>query len=248
MTELSEIARRARRALAGAETATLLIQGIGRFGPVDPAVVMQDDNGRPMFWCEPTSAIATAAGQRRSAMLTVPSPGADEFQTVVIAGRLAITRVVHLEDGAEVNLIALTPTQVFVEHDDHSNPRVVQYEIPLELYTSSEPGALDSGHSDSDEAGPEAFTTFAAGILEHTNSDHQHELRHFIAGRRDIPISLIAGVSLVELDCHGAQLRWVDAVGAHQTAIVFAEPATTPNELSYLLGAYLRVHHRQEST
>jgi hypothetical protein len=57
---------------------------------------------------------------------------------------------------------------------------------------------------------------------------HTGHLRRYVSAPRGRPEPVIAGALLSRLDRHGANLRWVDAVGAHTCRVDFPASAEGP--------------------
>ncbi|MGX7678100.1 hypothetical protein ACSMXN_04295 [Jatrophihabitans sp. DSM 45814] len=236
----AELAMQAREALAASETMTLLIQGVGRVDASSP-ILMHDDRGRPTFICPRDSAIACSVG--RLALLSVPvNPRRAEqsgLRVVVIAGALTLqpgTQLVantptHEADSALDQPRALTNsdlpvsvvlsvTHVVVERDEPGANTITQHEIPVDLYTRSDPDAL---------------LAYADSVLAHTNNGHREELTMLAAQQRGIATTQIVSAWLAALDRHGAELRWIDVDGAHRLPIIFDQPAQCPRTLGRML-------------
>jgi hypothetical protein len=76
-------------------------------------------------------------------------------------------------------------------------------------------------------------------LLQHTNDDHQADLRMFVSLRCDIPENRLAGVRLDRPSPDGLVLHWVDARGGHSRWLAFGSHARTAGEFAALLRAEL---------
>jgi hypothetical protein len=223
--DLTELARRARAVMSDARAITLMIGGVGRICPADPAVLLHDRDGHPTFLCQSGSPVTPAATRRCPAVLSVI--GCDESGTalsVTVTGRLAR---LGTEDRAEelVDVVGLTPAAVWVEEDDPAMHHVLQRAVPLDLYAS---------------AAPDALGRWARRMTTHAAQAHQGQLRTFVAVKIGVPIGAVAGVTMTALGAFGAQLQWVDAAGSHCLELTFDQPAHTPAELAERLRSALR--------
>ena len=169
--------------------------------------------------------MARAAGQGRSALLSVTAPVGDGPRLVLLlAGQLTPTRVEQV-DGVPVQVVTLLLRSVVVECEHDSRRPVAQYEVPLAHY-------LHAGRTD--------LAAAAERTRTHANRAHAEELRRFVAAVARVPLGSVAGVTLAQLDAGGAVLRWVGVDGAHSMRLQFTAPARCPRELAERLRAELR--------
>ena len=140
---------------------------------------------------------------------------------MAVAGRLTHVRSSTIT-GQLIDIVALGPARVAL--DIGREPHVDTYIVPLAAYAS---------------ATPDPIAAYAARTVTHTNRCHHRELRQFVSDRFGLPIEVIAGAMLAHLDRYGAIVRWVDAVGAHTTTVLFGPPAHCPADMAAKLRAHL---------
>lgn len=215
---IPQLARLARDTIKEASRARLTIHGCP-LNSGSPVMGLHADNGWPVFWCDPGSAVAVAAQENRSAVLTAFGPAdAAETVTVLLAGRLELIGLSR-QYGRQVGAVALVPVRVLVETCAAGRPAVSRT-VPLDEYTRADPDGLAAR---------------ARQLAGHTNAAHGDVLRCFAAARGGVPAAQIAAAWLTGLDAHGAQLEWVDAGGAHAMTARFPRQARTATELAMLL-------------
>ena len=167
------------------------------------------------------SSAAAAARLCQPAVLKVVGGGVAPAVAVMIAGRLR-----HVETTAYgprlIDLILLEPARVDIEFGHQPAVRVTS--IDLDDFTA---------------AAPDPLLAFDSRAVEHTDGSHAAELRSYVSKRFGMPETAIAGAMLASLDGLGAELRWVDAVGAHSCEIRFDEPATDAAMLARVLRDHL---------
>ncbi|QYJ04650.1 hypothetical protein KUV85_02930 [Nocardioides panacisoli] len=187
-----------------------------------PVLRMQDVDGRPGFSCPATAALALAAHEGRSALLTVASglgaPGSpDRGEVLTIAGPLRA----DLEECAccsEVRtLVTVHAEMVVLDREDRPESR---RRVPLAAFNAPDLH-LNRG--------------FLQRSMEHANECHQEELRHAVATSAAVPAGRIAGVGLSGLAPDRVEVHWVDHSGAHRRELRFPRTATTTTELGELL-------------
>lgn len=208
-----ELGAWARILLAEANDATLLLTE--SVAASEPAASVHDEDGIPHVWCADGSKVAAAARRHSPAVLTVAAAGDVHIPvTLVLIGRLGyITSTISR--GRHVAVVELTPARVSI--DVGRAPDLTSHHVPLEEYL---------------RRAPDAVAGYATRLVEHTNSRHQRELCAYVSQRFGLSASVVAGVLLTTIDRHGATLRWVDAAGAHTTALMFDRPATGPADLA----------------
>ncbi len=219
----AELARMARRTLAETESVTLLIHGIGRFGPdgLDGAeVVLEDQAGVPVFDCAGDSLLVQCEGM--PALLNVSGSDPEAETSLVLIGRL---RMLDRIDGESVR-VGLDVERVVLEHSPDPAAPVAQYEIPVQLYA---------------EACPLTFAEYADSLVKHTNDHHAEQLRRHVASRAGLDADLIAWAGLTSIDRLGARLEWIDVDGAHGADIAFTRPAGDPSQLACQLRRHLPI-------
>ncbi|WP_375485278.1 hypothetical protein [uncultured Jatrophihabitans sp.] len=223
MPDPATLARQARRALADAHTATLLVEGIGRVAPHPGHVLLADHDGRPRFTCAPGSSIAVAAAARRPAVLDVGVPVGSDVVTgsVIFAGHLALGTGPLATRAAEDNLIVveLQLVSIVVEIDDPASPTVVTCRVPLEVYGANAATLIE----------------VAETMRVHTNTGHANRLRACAAARAGVPLGEILEAQLVEVRADGAVLDWLDTDGGHRAQLGFPRPAGDADELATAL-------------
>jgi hypothetical protein len=221
-----QLARLARDTVERAGRAKLAIHGCP-LGPDSPVTGLYTDNGWPVFWCDLASAVAVAAAENRTAVLTVRGSGdAAEAVTVLLAGRLELIGS-GWERGRQVGAVALALEQVLIETCAPGRPAVTR-PVPVSDYADADPGALAAR---------------AQQLAGHTNTAHGRELRCFVAARAGIPAAQVAAAWLTGLDAAGARLDWVGPAGAHTMTASFPRQARTATELAILLREQLAAGH-----
>ena len=222
--DLAALALRARVAVAGPTSVTLLIRGVGRIRATAPAVLLHDRDGYPTFLCQSGSPVTPAATRESPAVVAVTGrDGTGTPITVTICGRL--TRIGVEDRGGDcVDVVGLTPSSVWVEEDDPRHGHVVQHALPVDVYVAAVPDSMER---------------CARRAAAHTTQAHQSQLREFVAARTGTSPDSIAGVCLSSATCAGADLQWVDSDGAHTLSLRFPCAARTPRELAERLRAAL---------
>ena len=234
---LARYALCARRALAEAHTATLLVEGLGRVSPDPDHTLLHDIDGRPRFTCAATSPIAAAAAARCPAILDVVAAGSalsavssapPVTGSVIFAGHLALgTSDTDQDTPAGTCVVELHLVSVIVEVDDPQSHALVARQVPLHVYTGGSARTL---------------TAAAETMRLHTNARHADRLRSCAAARAGIADGQVIEARLVEVDPDGAQLEWLDADGGHVVRLGFPRVATDGPELAALLRAQLAAH------
>lgn len=235
---LARFALCARRALAGAHTATLLVEGLGRVSPHPEDTLLHDLDGRPRFTCAAASPIAAAAAARCPAILDVgtPVPSASAPMvagSVIFAGHLALSAA-HDSDATRAGtcVVELHLVSVIVEVDDPHSRSVVARQIPLDVYA---------------DGGAPTLAAAAETMRLHTNARHVDRLRACAAARAGIPDGEVIEARLVEVGPGGAELEWLDAEGGHVVRLGFPREATDAPELAALLRTQLSAHRNSRS-
>ena len=229
MPDPATLAREARRALAEAHTATLLVEGLGRISP-DPAHVLLDDHdGRPRFTCAAGSPIAAAAAARCPAILDVGVPVSAGLcaGSVIFAGHLGLGVRDDGTDGDATHVVELHLVSVVVEVDDPRSHTVVARRIPLEVYAGGPATTLENA---------------AETMRLHTNARHADRLRACAAARAGVADTEIIDARLRAVEPGGAELDWLDGQGGHTARLGFPRTATDGPELAALLRAQLCAH------
>jgi hypothetical protein len=208
----SDLARRARAALAEARDATLLIQRPDGPAHLASAVVLHENGGRPRLVCEAGSSVRTAAQSGRRAILRV-ADGTDG-SAATFTGPLAVEAIETI-DGCAFYIIGMRLRSVFV----------AQREIALDAYIECDADLLEH---------------YAQRLRSHTNGTHAGELRRVVARWEGLPESEIAAAHLAEIDPARTVIEWVDSRGSHSRGLDFPKLARSAVELSQALRAQLR--------
>jgi hypothetical protein len=188
----------------------------------EPALGMQDIDGRPVFSCPPDAVLARAAADGRHALLTLSSglgrPGSvDRDATLTLTGALETTGVEECECCAQERaLVAVSPEFVVLTRSSDG----FRVRVPLAEFGSPR-HHLNRG--------------FLQRSVEHANACHQEELRHAIAATSGTRLRDVGGVCLTDLRADQVELQWVDPTGAHATVLRFEHRARTTYELGELL-------------
>ena len=230
MTDPDALAREARRTLAGARTATLLVEGLGRTH--EPAHVLLDDHdGHPRFACPAGSAIATAAAARCPAILDVEPWTRDTLciGSVIFAGYLA-TDPSAAGVPADLAVVELQLVSVVVEIDDPQSQSVVARQVPLNVYRGRDEPAAARGSE---------LARAAETMRVHTNAWHAERLRACAAARAGVPDGDIIEARLVDVAPDGAVLQWLDADGGHVAPMRFPRAAADRRQLADALRVQL---------
>lgn len=192
------------------------------------ALEMQDHGGRPVLSCPADSALAVAATDRRSALLTLTSglgdAGSPERDAALtLSGHLDALGLeqceccdeVRMRVGVQLDFVLLARASAPADAPDETRVRV-----PLAAFTSCEHD-LNRG--------------FLQRSTEHANHCHQDELRRAISSMTRTRLGEVVGVQLTDLRPDGVELRWVDVTGAHRTELRFRRHAASAHELGELL-------------
>jgi hypothetical protein len=125
-----ELAMRARRTLAEAETAELHVESLAT--PVADDALLLEIDGVPHFLCSSWSELAAVARRGAEAILVIDEPtDRPPVTRVALAGRLAAVRRDQV-DGGWIELIALRCSTIAIEHP---TPAGAQRELlPVDLY------------------------------------------------------------------------------------------------------------------
>lgn len=227
MSDPATLARQARRALARAHTATLLVEGLGRVLPCDGQVLLDDHEGRPRFTCAAGSPVAAAAAARCPAILDVGVSAAETpgVGAVIFAGHLSVA---DAPDPGGAQVVELQLISVVVETDDPLSRAVVTRRVPLEVYA---------------EHGPPSLTAAAETMRVHTNARHPERLRACAAARAGVEDGDVIVARLIAVDPAGATLDWLDSDGGKSVRLQFPRTARDGRELAALLRAQLCAHH-----
>ena len=221
------LAQLARATVSGASKAALTIQGCS-LGPDGGTVIgLHADDGWPVFWCDLGSAVAVAAEENRTAVLTVRGPAeAAQMAVVLLEGRLEMIGSGR-ERGRQVGAVMLALERVLVETGAAYRSAVSRV-VPVSDYA---------------DAGPRRLAVRAAQIAGHTNAAHSHELCCFAAARAGVPAGQVAAAWLTGLNERGALVGWVDPSGGHTMTVSFPRQARTATELAMLLREQLTAGH-----
>ena len=188
-----------------------------------PGLGMQDVDGRPVFSCPPASALARAAGERRSALLTLTSGlgragSPDRDATLTLAGRLDTSALEECDCCAQLRAqVTVRLDFVMLARNDDADRRI---RVPLGAFGAAE-HHLNRG--------------FLQRSVEHANECHQDELRRAIATTSGTRLADIGGVLLTDLHPDRVEVQWIDVAGAHTSLLTFDRSATTSAELGDLL-------------
>ena len=224
ITDPTRLAADARSILACPATVTLVVEGEPQ--AVDEETGLADEAGTPTFVCRQDSPVARAAGENRSAILTVtsglgPAGSLDRDWTLTLAGRLERTGVEDCDCCQETrDVVALDLNFVLIDRGTR------QHRVPLEEFRSP---AHDLNRGSLQRS------------TEHANTHHQDELRHAVAHGTGTRPSDLLGVQLARVTPREIEVQWVDSEGAHQRTVVFPRPARDLAELGDLLRRSL--HH-----
>lgn len=230
-TDPARLAAAARSILSCPDDVQLAVDGVADIAEgldaepgAEPTLGMQDIGGRPHFSCPPDSALARAATEGRSALLTVTSglglPGTpDRDATLTLAGKLETLAFAACECCAQLRSeVAIRLDLVLLaQRTDSADGRI---RVPLRAFTSPD-HHLNRG--------------FLQRSVEHANHCHQEELRRAVSATTGTRLHEIGGVALTDLRPDQVGVGWIDVTGAHQRVLRFGRTAQTAPELGELL-------------
>ncbi len=214
------VAADARSILACPSTVSLVIEGEEHAVGEDDDLGLSDHRGTPTFVCLPSSAVARAAADNRSALLTVtsglgPRGGRERGDTLTLAGRLERTGAQHCDCCDELrHVVSLNLNFVLLAHPER------QLRVPLEEFRSRA-HHLNRGH--------------LQRSVEHANDCHQEELRQAVGTGTGTRAGDLGGVRIARLTPSDVVIQWVDDSGAHEQVIAFARTARDLAELGDML-------------
>lgn len=214
------VAADARSILACPSTVSLVIEGEEHAVGEDDELGLSDHRGTPTFVCLPSSPVARAAADNRSALLTVtsglgPRGGRERGDTLTLAGRLERAGAQHCDCCNEIrHVVSLNLTFVLLAHPER------QLRVPLEEFRSRA-HHLNRGH--------------LQRSVEHANDCHQEELRQAVGTGTGTRAGDLGGVRIARLTPSDRVIQWVDDSGAHEQVITFARTARDLSELGDML-------------
>jgi len=238
------LAAAARSILACPASASLVVDGVDDVLAGLDDLGMVDLDGRPTFSCPPTTPLAAAADQGRSALLTLESglgrPGAPDREAVLtLAGRLVPQGVRACGCCEETRVVlALEVTYAVLAHRPgpgrpvHGSAEVGGVALAVAGQARVDPRAL----AHPDLAVNRGFLQRAG---EHATALHQHELRSAVATLTGSRLGDVVGVALDDLSADAVTLHWVSPAGAHTRVLRFPVVATTPQQVGEQLRAQL---------
>lgn len=220
-----ELAATARSILACPSSASLVVDGVEDVLAGMTELGMQDIGGQPTFSCGPGTPLATAARQRRSALLTLGSGlGADGSPdrtiTLTLSGRLESLGREDCDCCGEVRdrVVMQLNYALLGRPSESSAPR--RQGVPLGEFRSPD-HHLNRG--------------FLQRSVEHANACHQEELRRAVATTTGTRFSEVVGVTLTDLTPRQVDVQWVDLQGSHSRTLEFPRTARDTEELGELL-------------
>lgn len=231
-SDLTQLAAAARSILSCPDDVQLVVEGVSDIcegldsaAPgARPGLGMQDINGHPVFSCPPTSALANAAREGRSALLTLTSGlgragSPDRDATLTLAGTLDTTAAQECDCCAQLRaqVTMRLDFAILARTGDEPDQRV---RVPLGAFCAAE-HHLNRG--------------FLQRSVEHANECHQEELRRAVSATTGTRLHDVGGVLLTDLRPDRVEVQWIDIVGAHRRLLAFDRAATTPSELGDLL-------------
>ncbi|WP_370290176.1 hypothetical protein [Nocardioides sp.] len=215
----------ARSIVSCPREAHLVVDGVDDLtdGFADDELRLQDADGRPVLTVPADSALATAARERRGAVLTLHSglggdDGVERDALLHLCGFLepACTRTCECCEEQWVQ-IALTPQRAMLARRSEPGSAAI---VPLSEF--SDPGLrLNRG--------------YLQRTAEHAGDHHHAELRRAVAARLGRGIEEIVGARLADLRATGLVVRWVTRDGADECWIPFGREAADPADLGVLL-------------
>ena len=214
------VAADARSILACPSTVSLVIEGEEHAVGEEDELGLSDHRGTPTFVCLPSSPVARAAADNRSALLTVtsglgPRGGRERGDTLTLAGRLERTGAQHCDCCNEIrHVVSLNLNFVLLAHPER------QLRVPLEEFRSRA-HHLNRGH--------------LQRSVEHANDCHQEELRQAVGTGTGTRAGDLGGVRIARLTPSDVVIQWVDDSGAHEQVITFARTARDLSELGDML-------------
>jgi hypothetical protein len=214
------VAADARSILACPSTVSLVIEGEEHAVDEDDELGLSDHRGTPTFVCLPSSPVARAAADNRSALLTVtsglgPRGGRERGDTLTLAGRLERTGAQHCDCCNEIrHVVSLDLNFVLLAHRER------QLRVPLEEFRSRA-HHLNRGH--------------LQRSVEHANDCHQEELRQAVGTGTGTRAGDLGGVRIARLTPSDVVIQWVDGSGAHEQVVTFARAARDLSELGDML-------------
>lgn len=223
------VAADARSILACPSTVTLVIEGEEHAVGENEGLGLTDQRGTPTFLCPANSAVARAAADQRSALLTVasglgPRGGRERGDTLTLAGRLERTGAERCDCCDEVrHVVSLNLNFVLLARPQEptgSGMPERQLRVPLEEFRSRV-HHLNRGH--------------LQRSVEHANDCHQDELRQAVSTGTGTRAGDLGGVRIARLTPSDVVIQWVDDSGAHEQVIAFARTARDLSELGDML-------------
>ncbi len=224
------LAAAARSILACPADVHLVVDGVDDVtaGLDDAGLALQDLGGRPVLTCPADAALAHAATDGRSALLTLHSglgspSSPDRDAVLTLSGRLVADGPEECACCGELRARVALDLD-FAVLDRRDGPAAGRLRVPLAAFTSPDHD-LNRG--------------FLQRAVEHANECHQDELRRALATRAGTRLGDLLGVQLCGLRPDGVVLRWVDTTGAHQHELRFPRAARSAADLGELLRSEL---------
>ncbi len=234
LADPDQLAETARSVLACASEVELVVDGtsLELDAGADPvaSLGLHDREGIPTFVCSLDSPVSFAGAANQSALIKVASalgaPGtADRELVLSIAGRLRTAGREECVCCPEVrDVVALDPGFVLLARVAADGSITERARVPLGAFRAAT-HQLNRG--------------YLQRCTQHANDCHQDELRRAVAALSHTRLGDVIGVQLADLSATGAELRWVDAAGAHARAVTFPWPAATAEQLGDLLRSRL---------
>jgi len=231
--DVRRLAAAARSILACPHEVRLDVDGLDDDAGLPEAVVeLQDHGGRPVVSCSADAPLASAAGERRAALLRLTSGlgregSPDRDATLTLSGRLEVLGLEQCECCDEIRTrVGLQIDAVLLSRASSPDdaPDRLRVRVPVDAFASTEHD-LNRG--------------FLQRSTDHANLCHQDELRRAIASMTQTRAGEVVGVHLADLRPDGVVLLWVDVTGGHRTHLRFPRTATSAQQLGELLRSQL---------
>jgi hypothetical protein len=222
------VAADARSILACPSAVSLVIEGEEHAVGERDDLGLSDHRGTPTFLCPATSAVARAAAEHRSALLTVtsglgPRGGRQRGDTLTLAGRLERTGAEHCDCCDELrHVVSLNLSFILLARPEDPAAGVPdrQLRVPLDEFRSRA-HHLNRGH--------------LQRSVDHANDCHQEELRQAVGTGTGTRPGDLLGVRIARLTPSDVVIQWVDDSGAHEQVVAFARTARDLSELGEML-------------
>lgn len=220
-----QLAALARSILACPSSASLVVDGVDDVLSGMPELGMQDLGGQPTFSCRTDTALAAAARERRSALLTLGSGlgsdgSSDRSLSLVVCGRLESLGQEDCACCGEIrDRVVMQLSYALLGRPGEGSTQRLQG-VPLDEFRSPD-HHVNRG--------------FLQRSVEHANACHQDELRRAVATTTDTRFSEVVGVTLTDLTPRRVEVQWVDLQGSHSRTLQFSRAARDAEELGELL-------------